>query len=221
MGSLLRLAEDVLGLSEALAGEAEDGGLIDEAVDGGDSLCFGGEERAPVVEACVGGEEDGSLSMSRGDEPEEVLCGVGIEGVVAEFVEVEDVVLFVFPEGSVVATVDQGGVELFEEIGGEDFADGVTFVASGPGDSVEDAGFAEAGSSDADDVSSVFFCEAAVFELPDEGCFELRSDGEVIGVEAFDDGGQAGAFEVSREATVFPGVDFELQHAEREVAVGE
>jgi hypothetical protein len=64
--------------------------------------------------------------MSRGDESEEMLCGIGIEGVVAEFVEVEDVVLFVFPEGSVVATVDQGGVELFEEIGGEDFEDGVT-----------------------------------------------------------------------------------------------
>ena len=108
------LAEDLPGLSEALAGEAEDGGLVDEPVDGGDGLGFGGEEGAPVVEAGVGGEEDGAFSMPGGDEPEEMLCGVGIEGCVAEFVEVEDIVFFVVPEGSVVGAVDQGGVELFE-----------------------------------------------------------------------------------------------------------
>jgi hypothetical protein len=62
------LAEDLPGLSEAFAGEAEDGGLVDEAVDGGDGLGFGGEEGVPVVEAGVGGEEDGALSMPGGDE---------------------------------------------------------------------------------------------------------------------------------------------------------
>ena len=52
---------------------------------------------------------------------------------------------------------------------GEDLADGVTFVTSGTGDGVEDTGFTETGSSDADDITSFFFCEAAVLELPDEG----------------------------------------------------
>ena len=51
------LAEDLLGLSEAFACEAEDDGLVDEPVDGGDGLGFGGEEGVPVVEAGVGGEE--------------------------------------------------------------------------------------------------------------------------------------------------------------------
>lgn len=214
------LTEDLPGLSEAFTGEAKDGGLVDEPVDGGDGLGFGGEERVPVFEACVGSEEEGALTMAGGDEPEEMLCGVGVKGVVAKFVEVEDVVFFVTLEGSVVGTVDEGGVELFEEVGGEDFTDGVSSVAGGPCDGVEDAGFAEAGSTDADDVPSVFFYKAAVFKLPDEGCLELWSDREVIGVEALDDGGQTGAFKVSCEAAVFSGVDFELQHAEGEVAVG-
>ena len=45
--------------------------------------------------------------MSGGDEPEEVFCGVGIEGVIAEFVEVEDVVLFVAPESFGIGSVDE------------------------------------------------------------------------------------------------------------------
>ena len=163
--------------------------MVDEPVDGGDSLCFGAEEGVPIVEAGVGGEEDRALSMSGGDEPEEMFCGVGIKGSVAKFVEVEEIVFFITPEGSVVGLVDQRGVELFEEVGGDDFSDRESPIASGPSDGVEDAGFAEAWSTDADDVASVFFYKATVFELPDEGSLELGSDGEVIGFKALDDGG--------------------------------
>ena len=75
--------------------------------------------------------------MPCGDEPEEVFCGVGVKGVVAEFIEVEDVVFFVPLEGSGVGAVDEGGVELFEEVGGHHFFDGISFVACGPCDGIE------------------------------------------------------------------------------------
>lgn len=52
--------------------------------------------------------------MPCGDEPEEVLYGIGVKGVVAEFVEVEDVAFFVAFESLSVRAVYAGGVELFE-----------------------------------------------------------------------------------------------------------
>ena len=107
--------------------------------------------------------------MSCGDEPEEVLYGVGVKGVVAEFVEVEDVAFFVAFESFGVGAVYARGVELFEHVGGDYLFDGVSFVAGGPCDGIEDAGFAESGSADANDVASVFLCKATVFELSDEG----------------------------------------------------
>ena len=49
-------AEDVFRQTEALAGEAQDGGAVDEAIDGGHRLRLAGEEALPATEAGVGGE---------------------------------------------------------------------------------------------------------------------------------------------------------------------
>lgn len=56
-------SEYFLGLAASLAGEAEDGGPVDEAVYGGYSGCLVGEEGFPAVEACVGGENDRALAV--------------------------------------------------------------------------------------------------------------------------------------------------------------
>ena len=104
------VAENMFRLSETLASKTQNCGLIDETIDGGDSLCFGREEMLPAFETGVCGKQNRAFAMPGGDEPEEVFCGVSVKGIIAKFIEVEDIVFFVTLEGSGVSTVDEGSV---------------------------------------------------------------------------------------------------------------
>ncbi len=68
-----RRTDNLSWLSEALTGEPQDGGTIDESVGGGDSGSLGGEESLPLCETCVGGENNGSLSVPGGDDAEQIV----------------------------------------------------------------------------------------------------------------------------------------------------
>lgn len=181
-------AGHVLWFATTFAREAEDGGVVDEAVDSGDGLSFGGEELLPIGEAGIRGEEDRAFLMARGDEAEEVLGGVGVKGRITEFVAVEHVWFFKTVEGAFECAVDEGGVELLEHLSGDDLADGVSVHAGSLGEGVEDAGLASAREADADDVA-VLVDPAAIEELFDDAGLELGSDGKVKAVEPFDDWG--------------------------------
>lgn len=74
-------------LSEALSGEAQDGGAIDESVGGGDSGGLGGKESLPLGEAGVGGEDDGALSVPGGDDTKQIVGGLGRERFAVELVQ--------------------------------------------------------------------------------------------------------------------------------------
>ncbi len=49
-----RSAVDVVGLAEALAGETQDGGVVDEAVDRGHRLALGREKAGPFGKTAAG-----------------------------------------------------------------------------------------------------------------------------------------------------------------------
>ena len=68
-----RRTDNVSWLSEALTGEPQDGGTIDESVGGGDGGSLRGEESLPLGKPCVGGENNGSLSVPGGDDAEQIV----------------------------------------------------------------------------------------------------------------------------------------------------
>jgi len=55
---------DVMGLTKAFAGEAEDGSAINEAVDGGYGVGLGWKGTRPVRKAGVGSDHDGAVPVS-------------------------------------------------------------------------------------------------------------------------------------------------------------
>ena len=75
--------------AEPVAGafHGEDVGVVDDAVDhgGGDGLVS--EHCAPAGERQVGGQDQGGVLVAGGDELEEQVGGVLLEGQVADFVE--------------------------------------------------------------------------------------------------------------------------------------
>jgi hypothetical protein len=71
----------------AVAFEADDLGVVDEAVDhrGGDDVVA--EDLAPAAEGLVGGDDERSALVSGRDELEEQVRGFGLERDVADFVD--------------------------------------------------------------------------------------------------------------------------------------
>ncbi len=74
-------------LSEALTGETQYGGAIDESVGGGDCSGLGGEESLPLCKPGIGSEDDGALSVPGRDDPKQIVDGLGGEGFTVELVQ--------------------------------------------------------------------------------------------------------------------------------------
>ncbi len=70
---------DIGGLAKALAGEAQNRGAVEDAVDGGDGLAVGGEEAGPFGEADISGDDDRSLTMSSAHDAVEVVGMLTVE----------------------------------------------------------------------------------------------------------------------------------------------
>ena len=68
-----RCPDNVSWLSETLSGKPQDGGAIDESVGGGNSGSLRGKECFPLCKPCVGGENNGSLSVPGGDDAEQIV----------------------------------------------------------------------------------------------------------------------------------------------------
>ena len=79
-------ADDLPGRTEARAGEAQNAGRIDEAIDGGHGDSLRGEERLPAGEARIGGQDDGADTVAGGDDAEEMAGLGGGKWIVAKFV---------------------------------------------------------------------------------------------------------------------------------------
>ena len=80
-------AHDFPRFTSAGAGETENGGVIDKTIHRSDGHGLIGEEFFPLFEARVGGQDDGALAMALGDETEEVICLLGVEGRVSKFID--------------------------------------------------------------------------------------------------------------------------------------
>src|SRR5207249_88945 len=83
-------ADGLAWLAVALAGEAQDGGTIDEAIHHGDSHRLRREEVLPVGKAGIGGEDDGAFALPSRDHAEEIGRRLEVEGFVGELLELED-----------------------------------------------------------------------------------------------------------------------------------
>jgi len=79
-------ANDLPRRPKALAGEAQNAGTIDEAIDSGHGDGLGGEERLPAGEARIGGQHDGADTVAGGDDAEEMAGLGGGKWIVAKFV---------------------------------------------------------------------------------------------------------------------------------------
>src|SRR5271170_1235214 len=210
----------VLRLAKALTREAEDGRAVDEPIDGGDGLGLAREERLPVLEARVGRDEEGRLGlMPRGDDAEEVVGGLGVEGRVAELLEVEDGGLGVAAESAAVGAFGDRALEILEHFGGGRSQDGALGVESRLGERFEDAGLAKPGAPDADEVAALLE-PTAVEELADNTGLDLGPKGEVEVLEPLDRGRETRALAVAVETTVFTGLGLDAEDGQREVGVG-
>ena len=109
---LKRFADNLKWLSEALATEAQNGGSIDEAVDGGHSGGLGGEEVSPLAEAGVRGKDDGALTVSGRDDAEQEVGSVRGEGVVPKLIKQQQCRFLVALECAFVGSVGLGSVKL-------------------------------------------------------------------------------------------------------------
>src|SRR5215469_17628957 len=78
-----------LGLAQpvALAGLAEDAGMVEEAVEDRRRQHFVAEELLPGVEAPVGGQHQRAPRVAVGEQPTEGAAGNRAQGVVADLVE--------------------------------------------------------------------------------------------------------------------------------------
>ena len=103
---------------EAVAGELEDGGVVDEAVDGGEGHGGIREDLAPFAEGLVGGDQQGSPLVSGTDEFEQD-AGFGLVlGDIGEVVEDQQVVLVELGDGGFEGEFAAGDLQPLDEVGG-------------------------------------------------------------------------------------------------------
>ena len=82
---------DIPGLSEGLSAEAEDGGLVDEALADGDRLGRGGQDFLPLRKGQVGDDHGGALTVPGADHPEELVGAVAVDGGEARVFEDQEI----------------------------------------------------------------------------------------------------------------------------------
>ena len=112
------LSLDGLAPPIALDIHLEDGGVINEPVDGGERHGGIGEDLVPCAEGLVGGDQHGSSLVAGADELEQHACFGLVLGEVGEIIENEQVELVELGERALKGEVPTGLLQRLHEVGG-------------------------------------------------------------------------------------------------------
>jgi hypothetical protein len=81
----------------ALAFEGDHGGVVDEPIDQGGRDHRVAEDLAPLLEAAVAGDDDRAALVAAGNEREEQVGGLALQGQVADLVDDQEEVVALQP----------------------------------------------------------------------------------------------------------------------------
>jgi hypothetical protein len=115
----------------------DDDGVVEEPVEEADGGGVFGEEPAPFFEGPVGSDAEGASFVGGGDEAEEELGGVVVEGREADLVDEDEVGAQDGLDDSADGVVGEAAVEGLDEFGGGEVADAVAGVDCGVAESDE------------------------------------------------------------------------------------
>lgn len=99
--------------------------MVNDAIDEGGGRAGGGEDGAPVAEGQVAGDDRTASLVAAADDLVEQVGVVGVVADVAELVEQQEAQVGSVAEASLELARLLGGVEIEQEVGGGDHADGV------------------------------------------------------------------------------------------------
>lgn len=125
-------------LAVAFRAKFEDGGVMDESVDGGDGHGLVGEDGIPVSKGAVAGDDEAAVFVAFGDEFEEDAGFRLVFSDVAKVVKDKAVDAIEFGQQGGQGEVASGGLQSLDEVGGAGEKDAVSgfdeSVANGGGD---------------------------------------------------------------------------------------
>jgi hypothetical protein len=113
----------------ALALEGHDVGVVDEAIDEGGGDHRVAEDLAPGLEAAVAGDDDGPVLVAPGDQREEQVRGLALEGQVADLVDDDQAVALDPPQFVVEGVAVLCGFEAVDPLLGGRERDAVSGLA--------------------------------------------------------------------------------------------
>jgi hypothetical protein len=172
-----------LATAVAFAGHLDDGGVVDEAVDGGDGHGLVLEEGLPLAEGLVAGDDEGSAFVGLGDEFEEDVGLVLVLAGIADVVEDEDIVAVELGENVGELEVAAGGLEMLEEVGDALEAGAVAVGDEVVGDGGGEVGLADTVWSEDEEVVGLLDPVAAGGQFADAWLGDVGGEGEVEGLE--------------------------------------
>ena len=183
----------------ALDVHLEDGGVVDEAVDGGERHGGIGEDLAPFAEGLVGGDEDGAALVAGADQLEQD-AGLGLVlGDVGEVVEDQEVEAVEPVDGGFEGELAAGDLELLDEVGGAGEEDAPAVLDEGEADGRGQVALSAAGRPEEEQVGALGEPGVAGGDRHDLRLGDHRHGLEVEGVERLA-GRQAGLGEMALDA---------------------
>ena len=196
----------------------DDGGVVGEAVDDCCAQAGVGEGVGPGGEGLVGGDRDGVLLLSFGEDLEQQFGASPVEFQVAELVNHEEVDAAVAVDGLGELFLVGGFDELVHEPGGEGVSDAVALLGGGGAERDEQVGLAGAGAPDqAQRVAAAD--PVACGELVDGGRVDVGVRGEVEVGEPFL-AGEAGALDATQGGAAVAVVDDGADRGQPKPAAG-
>ncbi len=162
-------------------------GAVEEPVERRGHLAGGAEGLVPLVEAEVGGDDDGSVAVAPGDELEENarVVVLALARAVAQLVDDQEVRLAQLVEDVLKRVVGERGVEAAEEREGAHEAHAVVGLAGAHPEADGEMGLADGGRTDKQDTLAAVE-EAELTQGHDALAAERRLFGEVVVFEAED-----------------------------------
>jgi len=210
------------GLLEAVAasGDVDDFGAVQDAVEDGGGGGLVSEQRAPLLDGAVGGQDGGAHFVAAHDDFQEVFGGLVTEGFHAHVVEDEQVGAQVALEGFVAFGGLVAGVgEVAREVEDGAVEAGVAGFDGFAPEGLGEVAFADSGGADKEDVA-VLADILAGGQRVDPAAGDAGLEAEVEGLEAalF---AEAGLLAASMEGAAVADVKFVLEEEFEELGVGE
>ena len=189
--------------------------MVEEAVeDGGGDGGVVVEDGGPVLEGFVGGEDDGALFVALGDDLEEEVGAVFVQGDVAEFVENEQIWAEVSLDLGFEAVVGLGSEQIIDDFDGGGEENTVAVEAGLVAQCGGQMGLSEPAAAEEDDVAFVGD-EAEAEEVLDEGPVEALGPAPVEAFEGFEHG-EAGFGDAALGGSVTALADLAFEEALKE-----